>query len=264
MSNRQSGAAASWTDRQITPENIDGIIQDHVASAFADKVDVLTLSQHYRRNGYVKVSNLVPRDVLQAVTNEVHEMLALHAKRIDIKMKETGNTPRYMSTVGQKAIAKDAVLIPALYESAALKGFLSRLAAESVMTCPWEEEKYIMIKQDRVGDTHGWHWGDFSFTVIWVIEAPSLEFGGALQTIPHTDWDKDNPRTHEYILNNTIKTFGHATGDIYFLRSDTTLHRTIPLNADKTRIILNTCWASQKNLDKAAESTHETMQAMFD
>ena len=32
------------------------------------------------------------------------------------------------------------------------------------------------------------------FTVIWIIEAPSSEYGGMLQCVPHTDWNKDDPR----------------------------------------------------------------------
>ena len=99
------------------------------------------------------------------------------------------------------------------------------------------------------------------FTVIWIIEAPSSEYGGMLQCVPHTDWNKDDPRVHDYLINNPIKTYAHATGEMYFLRSDTTLHRTVPLNEDRTRIILNTCWGSAND---PREQTHETMEAMFD
>ncbi|WP_411705380.1 hypothetical protein, partial [Edaphovirga cremea] len=47
-----------------------------------------------------------------------------------------------------------------------------------------------------------------------------------------------------------IATYGFETGDIYFLRTDTTLHRTIPLNEDAIRIILNMTWADEKYLDR--------------
>jgi hypothetical protein len=119
-----------------------------------------------------------------------------------------------------------------------------------------------MTKQERAGDTHGWHWGDFSFTLIWIIEAPGIESGGMLQCVPHTDWDKADPRVHEYLVKYPIKSYYHRTGDIYFLRTDTTLHRTVPLTHDTTRIILNTCWASEANIRRAG--THETMDALFD
>ncbi|MEU7874328.1 hypothetical protein [Dactylosporangium sp. NPDC049140] len=248
---------------EVTPSNVEELIEKHLADEFGDDNKVRSLSQHFRREGYVKLANLVSRDIFAAVTTEVHEILDNHAKRIDIHMKETGNSPRFMSTVGQAAIRKDAQLIPAIYESPALKAFLSRIATQEVMDCPWEGEKYIIIRQHKVGDTHGWHWGDFPFTVIWIIEAPESEVGGMLQTVPHTDWNKDDPRVTEYLVNNVIKTWPHSTGELYFLRSDTTLHRTIPLSADRTRIILNTCWGGPSTAHLTAQ-THETMEAMFD
>ncbi|MCX4512200.1 ArpA protein [Streptomyces sp. NBC_01619] len=250
------------SEKTITAANVEELIAKNITERFADDHEVLGLSQQFRREGYVKLPGLVSPEIFAAVAEETHQLSDTHQKRIDIRLKETGDSPRYMSTVGQKAIATDGSLIPAVYESPALKAFLSRLAKEEVMGCPWDEEKYIITRQHQKGDTHGWHWGDFSFTVIWLIEAPSLEYGGMLQCIPHTDWDKDAPRVEEYLQKHPIRSYGHAKGDLYFLRSDTTLHRTVPLNADKTRIILNTCWASRADQEKAA--THETMNAMFD
>jgi hypothetical protein len=244
-----------------TMRSLDQRLTAHFDATFADKHEVLRLSQHFRREGYVKIPNLVPDDLKREVADEVYSLLDLHARRIDIRLKETGNSPRKMSTVSQQAIARDGVLIPRVYRSEAMMGFLSRLAREPVVECPWEEEKYVVIRQEQAGDTHGWHWGDFSFTVIWIIEAPGLEYGGMLQCIPHTDWDKSDPRVHEYLVEHPIRTYPHSTGDIYFLRSDTTLHRTVPLNADRTRVILNTCWGSVADTQK--QQTHETMEAMF-
>jgi hypothetical protein len=242
--------------------DLDARIAAHLETAFTDPTVVRKLSQQYRREGYVKLRALVPEDLFAEVTTEVHRLLDLHAKRIDIRLKETGDSPRFMSTVGQRAIAQDSELIPAIYRSPAIMSFLSRIAGEPVKQCPWDEEKFIIIRQEKVGDTHGWHWGDFSFTVIWIIEAPEPEVGGMLQAVPHTDWDKDDPRVLEYLQDNPIRTYANATGDLYFLRSNTTLHRTIPLSEDRTRIILNTCWASTQ--EEAKPATHETMEAMFD
>lgn len=246
---------------EVTASNIQELIEKHLVEAFDDD-KVRELSQHFRREGYVKLKNLVSEEIFAAVTAETHRVLDLHAKRIDIKLKETGNSPRYMSTVSQDNVKKDSQLVDAIYESTALKSFLSRLAEEEVVNCPWEGEKYIIIRQEKQGDTHGWHWGDFPFTVIWIIEAPGSEYGGMLQCVPHTNWNKDDPRVHDYLIKHPIRTFAHETGDMYFLRSDTTLHRTIPLNADKTRIILNTCWGSRATANR--EQSHETMEAMFD
>lgn len=235
-------------------------LEDAIGAHLTTRTDARELSQHFRREGYVKLSGLIPDTIFKTVSEEVHRVLDIHAKRIDVELKATSNSPRYMSTVGQKAIAESSDLIPAIYDCRALTDFLTQLAAEPVVPCPWEDEKYIITRQHKRGDTHGWHWGDFSFTLIWIIEAPALEYGGMLQCVPHTNWDKQDPRVHEYLIDNPIRTYGHATGDMYFLRSNTTLHRTVPLSEDKTRIILNTCWGSQDEQSKT--QTHETMEAI--
>ncbi len=228
---------------------------------FAKQTDLLAKSQQYRREGYTKLRGLIPANVFAQVTDEVNDLLDEHARRIDIELKETGNSPRKMRTVSAAAISSDSELIPAVYNSASLMGVLGQVAREDVLSCPWEGEKYVIIRQDQPGDTHGWHWGDFSFTLIWIIEAPGPEVGGMLQCVPHTNWDKENPRVEEYLQQNPIRTYANATGDVYFLRSDTTLHRTIPLRSEATRIILNTCWASERDCRRGA--SHETMDAMF-
>jgi hypothetical protein len=243
-----------------TSSSIDERLAQYLIAKFDDDT-VRRMSQHFRREGYVKIPGLVPQDLFDEVSVEVNRILDLHERRIDLKIKVTGESPRYMSTVNHASISSTSDLVPAIYDSAELKGFLSRIAREDVVECPYEEERFICTRLHKKGDTHGWHWGDFSFTLIWIIEAPEAKYGGQLQCVPHTDWNKDDPRVEEYLINHPIRTYGHVTGDIYFLRSDTTLHRTVPLNEDKTRIILNTCWASLSDTRKP--STHETMQAMF-
>jgi|SRR3954470_22350364 len=237
-------------------------LEKHLAANYGDPSRLRAISQQFRREGYVKLTGLVPPEVFTQVRDEVYRLIDLHARRIDILMEQTGNSPRFMSTVSRRAIAEEGSLIPQIYECTALTDVLSTIARQPVLSCPWDDEKYVIIRQHKQGDTHGWHWGDFSFTVIWIIEAPGLEAGGMLQCVPHTDWDKQNPQVHQYLVDNVIRTYPHATGDLYLLRSDTTLHRTVPLIEDRTRIILNTCWASENDLLKA--NTHETMHAMFE
>lgn len=239
----------------------DSLLSEHLAETYSDE-QVRELASHFKRYGYVKLPGLVPAAVWDIVENEVRRLLDVHAHRIDIHLRETGNSPRYMSTVGQRSIERDGEAIPAVYSSTALTGFLGRLAGEEVHPCPWDEEKYVIIRQEKPGDTHGWHWGDFSFTVIWMIEVPPPEIGGSLQAVPHTYWDKEDPRVGEWLAERQVDTWDHVTGDLYFLRSDTTLHRTIPLSEPATRIILNTCWASYT--DTLKQQSHETMEAMFE
>jgi hypothetical protein len=248
-------------DGTSTATALDERLRKHFVTEFADERLVLDISQRFRRYGYVKIRSLVPDDVKSAVDQDVYRLLE-RAKRVDLRMKATSDSPRRMSTVGQQHIAAGSSLIPEIYRSAAMMDFLSEVAREPVLPCPYEPEQYVLTKQERAGDTHGWHWGDFSFTLIWIIEAPPIDFGGMLQCVPHTNWDKSNPSVHEYLVKYPIRTYYNTTGDIYFLRTDTTLHRTVPLTRDATRIILNTCWASEADARRAG--SHETMDALFE
>lgn len=245
----------------VTAENIDDILGKHISTTFDDE-RFWRDSRQFMREGYVKVRDLVPDSVFAALQKETHELIDAHEKRIDVHIAETGDSPRYMSTVSAGSIARDGEVIRAVYDSRSLRAALSRLAGEAVLDCPWEGEKYAILHQHKKGDTHGWHWGDFSFAIVWLIEAPDLKYGGALQCVPHTEWDKANPRVMDYLLANPIRTYGNVTRDLYFFRTDTTLHRTIPLSEDKTRIILNTTFAAERDLAKNV--THETMGVMFD
>jgi hypothetical protein len=69
--------------------------------------------------------------------------------------------------------------------------------------------------------------------------------------VPHTNWNKAAPNIHRYLCENPINTYYFASGDVYFLRTDTTLHRTIPLQRDVTRIMLNMTWASDDDLRRS-------------
>lgn len=244
-----------------TTSTLEQSLREHFDKRFDDDWELAGLSQSFRREGYVNVAQLVPADVKTSLQNEVYRLLE-HAKRVDITIKETGDSPRRMSTVGARNIIKHSPLICELYESPSLRDFLSRLAREPVLSCPYEPERFVITKQHEAGDTHGWHWGDFSFAVIWIIEAPAKDAGGMLQCIPHTDWNKADPRVYDYLVNYPIRTYYHASGDIYFLRTDTTLHRTVPLTQESTRIILNTSFGT--SADTARVQTHETMDALFD
>jgi hypothetical protein len=99
--------------------------------------------------------------------------------------------------------------------------------------------------------------------MIWIIEAPEdPAIGGVLQCVPHSEWDKQNPQIWQYILNNPIKSYHHLKGDVYFLKSDTTLHHVVPIQQETTRIILNTCWASAH--DRRTDVAHESIEVIWD
>lgn len=223
-------------------------------SIWLDDEAARKLRDHFHRDGFVKVREIVPDEVRGAVREEVLRLLGDHAERRDLLLATTNNTPRFMSVVKSEIIADGSELITTLYKSKPLHEALRRIAGEPFYPCPSKDEEFLITRQEKKDDTHGWHWGDFSFALIWLIEIPPLAYGGMLQCVPHTFWDKSQPRIHEYLCDNPITTYGFKTGDIYLLRTDTTLHRTVPLNTDSIRVILNMTWASAKDLDWAPDS----------
>lgn len=235
---------------------VDRAIRAHVNETFNDADAFYWMQQSLLRDGYLKITDCIPPYVKSLVATEARSLLSNYSKRRDLQIPVTGNSPRRMTNVRQQDIAQWGEAIPAVYHSSSLIDFLSRVAREDIIPNPWEFEKFIVNRQEKSGDTHGWHWGDYPYSMIWVIEAPDVSHGGLLETVPHTYWDKRNPRVEEHLLRNPINTKGHVTGDVYMLKSDTTLHRVTPLLKDATRIIINMAW--ERARDEHRHVTHET------
>lgn len=214
-----------------------------------DPSDFVDLSQHFRRYGVVRITNILPPAIPEIVLNEVYVLLDQHGERRDLELATTGFTPRAMTVVRSEAISK-CELISSIYLSLVFRALVERIAGEPINSCPSADEEFLITRHEKKGDTHGWHWGDFSFAVIWVLQAPEIEAGGLLQVVPHTNWDKSNPRINHYLCDNPVHTFYFKSREIYLLRTDTTLHRTIPLTRDTTRIILNMTYASAAELSR--------------
>lgn len=230
-----------------TRKHAEDATADHLRT-WPDTATLAALHNRFRRDGFVKLRDVVTDPVREVVRTEVLELLAQNSERRDLFLQTTGGTPRHMSVVRSELIAETTGVITALYHHVPLRTVLGQIAGERVHSCPSADEEFLITQQHRKGDTHGWHWGDFSFALIWIIDTPPLEVGGMLQCVPHTTWNKEDPRIHSYLCDNPIATYGFAPGDLYFLRTDTTLHRTVPLSSDATRIILNMTWAAEKDL----------------
>ncbi|MFJ2814939.1 L-lysine 4-chlorinase BesD [Streptomyces sp. NPDC087294] len=219
-----------------------------------DTGDIRRMTQQYHRFGIATVTDLIEAHTRQLVRAEAERLLEKHAERRDLRLETTGFTRRSMSVVPSEMIAANSELVTSIYADPGLLGALETLAGEKLHPCPKADEEFLITRQEQRGDTHGWHWGDFSFALIWVLVAPPIDVGGLLQCVPHTTWDKENPRINSYLAENPINTYHFSSGDVYFLRTDTTLHRTIPLREDATRIILNMTWAGARDLSRAFDA----------
>lgn len=230
-------------------ESVENLFACYLSNLFTER-RVFALRNNFARDGFIKLNDIVAAELKQSIRNEVLKLLEQQGERRDLRLSTTDNSPRYMSVVRSEWIARQKGLICKLSRSSNLLGLLSRIAGTEVISQVSADEEFLITRQEKKGDTHGWHWGDYSFALIWIIETPPISCGGMLQCIPHTYWDKNNPRINEILSNHPISTYGFSTGDIYFLRTDTTLHRTVPLNDDVTRIILNMTWADKRLIGK--------------
>ncbi|MBF7143067.1 MULTISPECIES: ArpA protein [Pseudomonas] len=218
--------------------------------------DMFWERHQFARYGYLRVTHMISPVIVKVISSEVKWLLENFGKRRDFLIESTEYTPRYLTNVPRDLIKKNGELIPTIYNSLYLKGLIEAITGDAVISTPWKWDNYIINSQHFKGDTHGWHWGDYPYTIIWVVKAPEISAGGLLECVPHTHWNKKNPRVQELLINNPINTYSHIDGDVYLLKADTTLHRVNPLQKDCERLILNTTWEREK--DKTREVEHET------
>lgn len=234
-------------------QNIDSTLREFFTANFDDQL-VERIADQFHLNGFYNfgpTTRLFPDHVVDAVRAEVDRLISEHKERRDLILATTGGTPRKMSVVKSEEIDRSE-LIRSIARSSALLQFLGRVAREEIIPEVSNDERYLITHQEFKADTHGWHWGDYSYALIWALRMPPLSAGGMLQAVPHTHWDKENPRINELLCERKIDTHGLASGDVYLLRTDTTLHRTVPLSEDgATRTILNMTWAAARDLKKA-------------
>jgi hypothetical protein len=210
--------------------------------------------------GFAKVPFLVPETMKQAVAADVMALVDTSSVRREMLFKETDYTPRRMRNVRRAEIFERASVIPDVYYAQPLLNAMRHVVGEPVHACPYEPEQCVITRLEKDGDTHGWHWDDYSFALVWVIEAPAAEDGGFVQCVPRTAWDKESPRINRAFVSRPIYSMELFPGDLYLMRTDTTLHRVYPLKAGQ-RTIINMAFASTNDLQR--EMSHETMDSLW-
>ena len=210
----------------------------YLVSLFPEQ-QVSRLRQTFIKQGFIKINDCVDDELKTAVQQEVKSLISHHSERRDLHLATTDHSPRYMSVVRSEFIAREGHVINTLAKCPHLLKVLSAIAGTPVIPSVSADEEFLITHQHKKGDTHDWQWGDYAFALVWVIETPPVSCGGMLQCVPYTFWNKHQPCINELLCANPINTYQLDTGDIYFLRTDTTLHRTVALNKDVTRIILN-------------------------
>jgi hypothetical protein len=221
------------------------------------------LAESFSKEGFLVMEDFGPPELRAAVTAEVDSLLAEQARRRNVKIASTENTPRIHDTVARSAIFEHGVLIPAIYRSPDVSRFLTRLLRRpEIVNVPYEPEQIVINSMAHTGDTHGWHWDDYPYVMIWIIEATTERDGGVLEFVCDTTWDKSDPQIDQFLSTRSITRSYPPTGSVYFLRSDTALHRVTPLTRDgAVRTILAYSFAAPEDLERTI--THESMEEIY-
>lgn len=235
------------------------------------ELDVLKLSDAALREkakifhaySIVDVSELLAPELHTAMKAEAETLLGQYGRRRDFRMGATDHTPRRMANVEQKFIAANDGTILNLYDSPRLQEMVAAIVRAPIHPCPYEPEWMVITLLDQEGDTHGWHWDDYSLALVWILDAPDLDAGGILQCVPNTFWDKDHPDVLRFFLNNTIHSYHFRAGQAYLMQTSRTMHRVYPLlRGGQKRLIVNYAFATTEDLQ--SDISHETVEALWE
>ncbi|GIE90967.1 HalD/BesD family halogenase [Actinoplanes regularis] len=234
-------------------------VREHVERSVTAE-EIAAARRDFSYLGHAKVSFAAPESVKKLLAEEVNGLIEKAGTRRDLSFAETDYTPRRMRNVTRKEIFELGTVINEVYTAEPLMRVLSEVAGEPVHVCPYEAEQYVITCLERDGDTHGWHWDDFAFALVWVIECPPVEEGGFVQCVPGTTWDKKNPAINRALVTRPIYSMELFPGDLYLMRTNTTLHRVYPVRSGRRKIV-NMGYASTTDLNR--EFTHETMDQLW-
>lgn len=208
--------------------------------------------------------DFLPQALRDALRNEANTLLDQVSERRELTIESTGRTPRRYRSVGRDAVAEHGVFTPGLFHAEALHEALSAIAGETIHRVPYAPEEFIINNQMSSGDTHGWHWDDYSYALIHVVEAPNPMVGGRVEFIANVPWNKDDSEqcVRDALENRVVKSLHVNTGETYFMKSNTTMHRISPLLGETNRIAIILSFASDEDLvDPTIE--HTTMESIY-
>ncbi len=238
-------------------------VQLHLQGLSSDVT--MDLRTQFQRDQVVKLGQLVPPNIVSQIQSEARNLLAQHGKRRDLTLKATGGTPRSYTSVDRDNIHHHNGSIRSFFESEAVREYLGDIVGEPVFRVPYEPEEYIINSQNQSGDTHGWHFDDYTYALIWLVDAPGPFDGGRVEFVNFTEWDKAAPREQlvSLLCERTVQSLHVPAGSCYIMKARYALHRVAPILNDATRTVIVFTFASQADLDDQTIS-HETMEQIYD
>ncbi|MFP7486347.1 hypothetical protein SFC65_19475 [Priestia filamentosa] len=243
-------------------EKMNMDIKKHLESLPKDLIE--RKISEFKEDSFVILNDLFPQSLKDSFVYETKFLISNHHNRRDLSIKVTENSPRKFYNVNRDTIKKYGDFIPSFFNSDVVLNLLTKINNdETVHRIPYQPEEYIINSQQSVGDTHGWHWDDYTFAFIWVIDAPKEDEGALLEYIPNTTWDKSDYQNciSKVLDSHEVKSRYLPEGTCYLMKAGTTLHRITPLLKDSTRTVIVFSYASGEDLKK--EITHETMEEIY-
>lgn len=220
-----------------------------------------TLRDQFTADSYIELPSCIPTPVWGRLSAETAAVLDRYGRRRDLRLPTTGMSPRKYTLASRDALAQYAPTVVQMYRSRALLALLGTIAGEAVVPVPYIPEEFVATRLERAGDTHGWHWDDYSYALVWMLCSTPYEAGGALEFIADLDWDKSDPQVERYVSERTVARRRPRQGVAYLLRADTTLHRVAPLRRVARREVLIFSYARPSDARRVVK--HETLDALY-
>lgn len=244
----------------VSAADVNGLMTKRIAEHFGGE-KMAELKARFTDEHIAVLRGLCPPEMLPSIQAEANGIIDRFGTSHELVFEITDNTPRNMTTVGQPVIKDEGPLIDAFYFAPVLLDFIGEVVGEQVHTCPYAGEHYVISRLGKSGDTHGWHWDDYTYGIILVLEAPHYTEGGFVQAVPNTAWDKENPDVYGALLSSQVRSYALEPGDAYVIKTNTTMHRVHPIRGENRRTIVNMTLASTEDLTRPM--THETNDTLF-
>lgn len=200
------------------------------------------LSTAFAENCFVKLPSFFEESIFNDLRDEALRLLGEHSNRKDFIMVETDNTPRHFSNVTGNVLHETKSLTDAIYTHPSLVNFLSKIAGEPLFFPIGIPERYAIHRMHKIGDIHGGHVDLFAFAFVICIESPGEDGGGELQFVPN------ELEISQLDSSNAIKV-ALKPGDCYFLHSNRSVHRVLPLKKEFNRTVIACGYADRATKD---------------
>jgi hypothetical protein len=219
------------------------------------------LQRMYQEHDYAEISPFMPTEVWRTALHELEELFESQARRRDLIIKQSGNTPRKYSNLDRDTLANGSSVVPAVFRSPALYSLLEEIVGEKVLPVPYLPEEFIAARLHKPGDIHGWHWDDYTFALVWIFKMPDVGNGGSLEYVKRVPWNRDDPQVDRLVAEGPVLRRHPTVGSAYLLKAGTALHRVAPLRYEAERMIVCYSFATVGDLER--EVDHESMEALY-